>query len=190
MGLTFSISPMREIISRAMSSGLDFTQRGVLKSFLVRINIDEERFDEVYTAIKNSALEKEFKKVPYQDRFIFLPQCLRDSSDCEAELTDRGYECARCGRCSIDEIIEYAVDLGYQKDRIYISPGSSLVKKVVKNENPRAVIGVACYSEVVEGMKLSHVYNIPIQGVSLLKDGCKDTIVDMEKLKEVLKKKE
>jgi len=179
---------MREIISRAMSSGLDFTQRGVLKSFLVKMDIDEEKYDEVYTLIKNSALEEEFKNVPYKDRFLFLPQCLRDSSDCEAELTDHGYECKRCGRCSIDEIIEYAVDLGYDKDRIYIAPGSSLVKKIVKKENPRAVIGVACYSEVVEGIKLSHVFDIPVQGVPLLKDGCKDTVVDMDKLKEVLKK--
>ena len=181
---------MKEIISRAMSSGLDFTQRGVLKSFLVRMNIDEERYDEIYTIIKNSALEDEFSKIPYKDRYIFLPQCLRDSSDCEAELTDHGYECNRCGNCSIDEIIEYAVDLGYDKDRIYISPGSSLVKKIVKNENPRAIIGVACFSEVVEGIKLSHVFDVPVQGVPLLKDGCKDTVVDMDKLKKVLRKRD
>ena len=47
MGSPISIFSMKEIISRAMSSGLDFTQRGVLKSFIVRMNIDEERFGEI-----------------------------------------------------------------------------------------------------------------------------------------------
>lgn len=177
---------MKDVISKAMSSGLDFSQRGVLKSFLNRIDVDEQSYDKLFVAIKNRAFEEDFMEIPKKKRYIFLPQCLRDSSGCDAELTDEGYKCKRCGSCDIDEIISTAEDLGYE--HIYIVPGLSLIKKIAKKEKPQAVVGVACYGELVEGIRYTSIHGIPVQGIPLLKEGCKDTVVDVDRVEEILKK--
>jgi len=176
---------MKEIVSKAMSSGMDLTRRGAVKAFLKRLDIDQDLYDRVYTELKNKAFEKEFKKVPFEDRIIFIPQCMRNSKKCQAELADDGYECKRCGACDIDEIISLADDLGYKK--VYIVPGGSMVRKIIKKTNPGAVIGVACILEIAEAMELAVVHDVNPQGVSLLKDGCKDTIADMDELKRVMR---
>ncbi len=177
---------MKEIISKAASSGLDFTRGSAIKSFLSRLDMDPEGYDVVYTAIKNMAFEKEFKRTPCSNRLVFLPQCLRNSKECVAELTEDGYECKKCGKCSIGEIVEEAERLGYKG--VYIVPGASLVKKIIKRERPAAVVGVACYLELVETMDQVALMGTIPQGIHLLKDGCVDTKVSIDKVIEILNK--
>lgn len=174
---------MKEIISKAMSSGLDFSQKGVLKSFLYKMDIDEDTYDRVYVAIKNNSLEEAVGKSAYEDRIVLLPQCLRDPEDCEAELKEEGYECNECGRCEIGDIKKISDELGYKN--IYIVPGSSMAKKIIKEKEPEGIIAVACHPELVEGFEATHIYDIPVQAVPLSETGCVDTSVD---LKEVEKK--
>ncbi|MEF8874836.1 MAG: DUF116 domain-containing protein [Candidatus Thermoplasmatota archaeon] len=175
---------MKEIISKAMSSGLDFSQKGVLKSFLYRMDLDEETYDRVYVNLKNNALDDKVSKVKFEDRIVLLPQCLRDPDGCEAEMGEYGYNCMNCGKCEIDEIKSKAEELGYED--VYIVPGSSMAKNVLKKKDPGAVIAVACHSELVEGFEASHVYGIPMQGVPLLKSGCVDTDADLAEVEEKL----
>lgn len=177
---------MREVISKAMSSGLDFTRRGALKSFLNKLDIDEGLYDKVYVTIKNMAYEEDFKNTPNKDIIIFLPQCLRNSEECKAEIGDFGYECKRCGSCSISEIIDVAEEKNYSD--VFIVPGGSMVRRIAKKYRPRAVVGVACHYELVEAIEFCTIHDIPPQGVPLLVDGCKDTKVDKEKLLEILDK--
>jgi len=171
---------MKEIISKAMSSGLDFTRRGALKSFLNRMDIEEELYDKVYITIKNIAHKKDLEETKKENIIIFLPQCLMNSEDCEAELTDNGYECLHCGGCSISEVVKTAEELGY--GGVYIVPGGSLVRNIIKEEKPSAVIGVACNYELVEAIEYSTIHGIAVQAIPLLRDGCKDTEMDKEEL--------
>ncbi|MBS3817855.1 MAG: DUF116 domain-containing protein [Candidatus Thermoplasmatota archaeon] len=175
---------MKEIISKAMSSGLDFSQKGVLKSFLYRMDIDEETYDRVYVNLKNNALKEKVAKAPFEDRIVLLPQCLRDPEDCEAELGEHGYECNHCGRCEIDKIKSKADELGYRG--CYVTPGGSMAKNLLKEKEPGAVIAVACHPELVEGIEASHVFNIPVHAVPLLKAGCVNTEVDLDEVKDAL----
>ncbi len=177
---------MKEVISKAMSSGLDFTRRGALKSFLNKMDIDEDLYDKVYIAIKNRSFYKEFEEAPKKSIIIFLPQCLRNSEKCEAELTDEGYQCDHCGECSISTIIKTSEGLGY--GGVYIVPGGSLVRNIMKNKKPRAVLGVACNYELVEGIEHATIHDIPTQSIPLIKDGCKDTEVDEKEVLELLDK--
>ncbi|MGM0406048.1 MAG: DUF116 domain-containing protein [Thermoplasmatota archaeon] len=177
---------MKEVISKAMSSGLDFTRRGALKSFLNRMDIDEDLYDQVYIVIKNRSYKKEFENTPKRDIIIFLPQCLRNSEKCEAELTDKGYECKHCGGCSISTIIKSANKLGYSD--VFVVPGGSLVRSIIKEKRPGAIVGVACNYELVEGIEHASVHGIPTQSIPLLRGGCKDTKVDEEEVLELLDK--
>jgi len=177
---------MKEVISKAMSSGLDFTRRGALKSFLNKMDIDEDLYDQVYIAIKNRAYKNKFDETPKRDIIIFLPQCIRNSKKCEAELTDNGYECKHCGGCSISNIIKSAKELGYRG--VFVVPGGSLVRNIVKKMKPGAVVGVACNYELVEGIEHATIHGIPSQSIPLLKDGCRNTKVDEEEVIELLDK--
>ncbi|MFO7791508.1 MAG: DUF116 domain-containing protein [Candidatus Saliniplasma sp.] len=177
---------MKEVISKAMSSGLDFTRRGALKSFLNKMEIDEDLYDKVYIAIKNRAYKDRFDDTPKENIIIFLPQCLRNSEECEAELTDEGYKCNHCGACSISKIIKTAEDLGYMG--VFVVPGGSLVRNIMKKKQPRAVVGIACNYELVEGIEHASIHGIPTQSIPLLRGGCKDTEVDEEEVLEVLDK--
>ena len=73
--------------------------------------------------------------------------------------------------------------LGYT---VFIAPGGSLVKRMVKKYKPKAVIGVGCPPEINEGSALMEAYGIPVLSVPLTKDGCVNTCVDIDELLEAL----
>ncbi len=176
---------MKEIISKAMSSGLDFSQKGVLKTFLYKMDIDEETYDRVYVQIKNNAMKEKVSRVEFEDRMVMVPQCLRHPKNCESDMGEWGHDCNRCGRCQIDELISITEELGY--GGFYIVPGSSMAKKLLKQKDYEAVVAVACHSELVEGFEAAHVFDVPAQGIPLSKEGCVDTEVDLDRIEEKLR---
>ncbi len=176
---------MKEIISRAMSSGMDFTRGSTIKAFLARIDIDQDAYDRVYITLKNMAFKQDFTNTHFDQRIVLLPHCLRNVERCEAEFTELGYICAHCGACDIGDIKKQADELGYKG--VFVVPGGSMARKVMEDIRPSAVVGVACFLELAESMEQAVVYHIIPQGVPLLKDGCIDTVVDKEELKKIMK---
>jgi hypothetical protein len=145
------------------------------------------RTDGVSTAvvdIRNAIFDQIHSKVVFKDRMIFLPYCLR-SRQCPAKLEEDGLICLKCGKCDISRIKTEAESLGYG---VFIVPGSSLIKKIIKKYKPKAVIGVGCHSEVREGTNKMAAIGMPAKGLILNKDGCIDTEVDVERLIILLKK--
>lgn len=175
---------MKEIISKAMSSGMDFTRGSTIKSFLNRMDIDQDVYDSVYIYLKNSAFKKGFSKIPFNKRVLMLPHCMRNVDSCEAEFTDYGYECVHCGSCRIGDLKKYAEDLGYSK--VFVIPGGSMARRIIEDFRPDAIVGVACFLELAEHMEQVVVYGMIPQGIPLSKDGCKDTTVDDEEVKDIL----
>ncbi|MCK5282257.1 MAG: DUF116 domain-containing protein [Nanoarchaeota archaeon] len=116
-------------------------------------------------------------------KIIFLPHCLRNT-DCKAKLTDHGYQLLNCGKCEICRFKKKAEEKGY---KVFIVPGASMIKKILKEyKNPELVIGVACDTELKEGLALMKKQKINTKGLKLLKDGCVNTEVDFEKLYKML----
>ena len=76
-----------------------------------------------------------------EENLIFLPHCLR-SQDCKARLDANGYNCINCGKCEIGGFKKQAEEAGYH---VFIVPGASMVKKIVKEHgSAEMIIGVAC----------------------------------------------
>ena len=67
-------------------------------------------------------------------------------------------------------------------------PGSSFVKKIVKEKEFKSVIGVACYSDLSQIMFILSDY-YP-QGALLTKTGCFETKLDMKSLLKIMNSKE
>jgi hypothetical protein len=131
--------------------------------------------------LQNSMNKKSFEAVPVGRRAIFLPQCLR-SARCPGNLTPEGIWCQGCGLCTTGEAIRELLGMGY---RVFIVPGSSFIKRMVKKYRPDGIIGVGCTLEVKEGLDLCDRLGIPGMGVVTLKDGCVETCVNWNEVFDV-----
>ncbi|MFC2163096.1 DUF116 domain-containing protein [Candidatus Altiarchaeota archaeon] len=156
---------------------------GPVKQIAWLFKIDEVFMDQMVVDIRNRLYLNAFTKIAYEDRMIFLPQCLRDPK-CPAPLEPEGIKCLSCGRCGIGMIKDYAEQLG---SKVYIAPGSTLIKRMLKKYRPKAVLGVGCTLEVYEGTRLMASFGLPVQAVGLERDGCIDTRVDVYSLMEKIK---
>ncbi len=142
----------------------------ICKVFRIRPTI----VDEILVEVRNAVSHEGFIQTR-GERAVFLPQCMRHP-DCKARCDPiLGYECKRCGLCDIAKICDAADEYGF---KVYVIPGGSFVKKIIKVNRPASCIGVACYVELAESMQA--VSFMPVQGVCLLKDGCFNTKVDAD----------
>ncbi len=144
---------------------------------------NQDFIDLMLAEIRNKMYRERFKDVPFDERAFFLPQCLRHR-ECPARLSSEGIECVNCGRCKIGEIKEEAEELGYN---VYVIPGGSFIKRLVKERRPKAILGVGCHTEIKEGLALTSALGLPAQGVPLVEDGCVDTSVNWDKVRKVMK---
>lgn len=154
-----------------------------IKKTLSLFNKDEKIVDIICIQAMNKINRDKFKEIPAKETLIFLPHCLRHR-DCEALLQETGLVCTECGKCSIGVIHKKAVKLGY---KVYIVPGSSFVKKIVNEKKFKAVLGVACYSDLSQIMML--LSNFSPQGVLLTKTGCFETKINVKKVLEIMNSK-
>jgi uncharacterized protein len=159
------------------------------KKITIMVGGNDFMVDIVSTEMRNILLKNKFSEVPFSQRIIVLPQCLR-GIDCPAKFSSvEGAKCMGCGKCKIREIAKKAKELGYIGT--YIAPGGGFVKRIIKTTKPGAVIGVGCPYEVNLGLLEVSSKGIPVQGVTLLNSGCVTTDIDLNAVfetMEILKK--
>jgi uncharacterized protein len=145
----------------------------------VRAVIGSRKVDTIMVDVANRVYERSFRRLPNEQRVVFLPQCLRHP-ECPAKLGTEGIECVLCGRCPIGE---NKVLLEGKRIRVFIVPGASFIKRMLKKYRYRGVVGVGCMLEIKEGMSMVGTAGLIPQGVPLLKDGCVATTVRWNKIK-------
>jgi len=146
-------------------------------------NGDETMVDRVAVEIRNMLLKEKFALVPYEERLILLPQCLRNIN-CGTKLSPlEGSRCLKCGKCKIIEIVKKAEELRYIG--VFIVPGGGFVKRIMKRFKPKAILGIACPYELNLSM-MEFSSKIPGQGVLLSKTGCVETDIDLEEVFDVM----
>lgn len=142
---------------------------------------DPDRFNRVCVTLYNRIRLAAYSAVPLEKRIVLLPQCLRHT-DCPAPISStEGIMCKECGKCIVCKI--RGID---RRIAVFISPGGTLAKRILESHRPGAVLGVACPTELVEGLRATTTARIPSQGVPLGKTGCVATEVDFEVVKEHL----
>lgn len=142
-----------------------------------RFFIHDVIVDEVLIEIRNAIMLDKFRKTQGL-KVVFLPQCLRNP-ECKARCDPiDGYRCIRCGKCDVDAISKAADNYGF---KVFVIPGGSFIKKILKVHTPSLCIGVACYQELVESMQGVSAY-MPVQGICLINDGCFETNANVEEI--------
>jgi hypothetical protein len=113
-------------------------------------------------------------------KLLFLPQCLRKQG-CKAKLGERGFECNSCSEeCQIYKIKRMT------HMPCFIMPGGSMVARIIAEEKPCAVIGIACLKELELGVVECEKQGVPSVGMPLLSEGCINTLVDLNEVKALL----
>ena len=162
------------------------TLEAPIKNLLWMVGVDDHAIDVLVREINNHLLGQAFKKTKYSERILLLPACLRHPK-CPAPVGREGIKCLHCGKCQITKIIKEAEALGY---KTFILTGGSSVKRIIAKYKPKAIIGVACWPEIRMATAMTLKLGIPTLSVPLTKDGCVNTEVDWNELREALKMKE
>lgn len=150
-----------------------------LRRLLSFFHVDPTLIDRVSTEIRNSLNYTEFSATKMEERVLLLPQCIR-STECPAKLSPLdGIHCMECGKCVIAELSAVCKELGI---KMYISPGGTFTGRILMHSRPKAVVGVACYPNLHEGMLNAKLMGVPAQGVPLTTPGCVNTTVDREEV--------
>ncbi|MBP2132434.1 hypothetical protein J2128_000355 [Methanomicrobium sp. W14] len=176
----YSIKKGHFYFPRLVKSGITISE-GMAKGLCKFFGLDDKELTAFSIRLHNAMNLTAFSEIPPEKRAVFLPQCLRSAS-CPANLTPEGLICRRCGRCEIGAHIDILERMGY---KVWIAPGSTLIKRMVKKYRPEAVIGVGCIIEVREGLELLDKINLTGMGVVTLKDGCVETILNWNDLMDV-----
>jgi len=169
----YSIKKGRLYFPGLLRAGLVFVE-GTMKSIFRLLGLEDREIIAFFIKLHNTMNKSDFEKVPVKERAIFLPQCLR-SSQCPAHLTPEGLVCRNCGQCSVGQAHMLLEKLGY---RLFIVPGSSFIKRMVKKYRPKAIIGVGCLTEVKEGIDMADKMGLAVMGVVTAKEGCVETLVN------------
>ncbi len=163
------------IFPQFMRAGLIFLE-GLMRGLFRLFGIEDEEMLRLIVTLQNTLNRKAFTATPPSERAVFLPQCLRAAA-CPAHLHEEGLKCRACGLCGIGTGKQILEALGY---RVFIVPGSSFIKRMVKRYHPKALIGIGCLIEVKEGLEMGSQMNIVTMGVVTTKDGCVETSVNWE----------
>ena len=140
--------------------------------------------DFITVLIGNAIWENTVASVPFNRRVLLLPQCLRNKTTCPAEVDSFGLLCEQCGRCVTGELQSEAEALGYV---VLIAEGTTVVTTLLESGQVDCVIGASCLSSLERSFPYTAAAAIPGLAIPLFQEGCDNTKVDVEWLRESIR---
>ena len=167
----------RRLISRFRIqelTGLNFSDAIQLMEDFIQIQIENLMNRELFLKASRKAL--------------LLPHCSRKYMDGRCKATfDPSVPSYICSHCSSDCLINQAVTIGEREGYdVYILPGGSCIREILRRGRYEAVVGVACGMEIKLASKALSKAGIAGQAVPLIKNGCANTKFNIETLTKVL----
>ena len=145
---------------------------------------DKNLRDLIIVLVGNEVWRDTMAAIPFERRILLLPKCLRSARECPAEIDEFGLLCKECGRCPIGELQVEAEDLGYV---VLIAEGATVVTKLLEGGKVDAVIGVSCMDTLERSFPHMAADAIPGIAIPLFMDGCVDTEVDLDWVRDALR---
>lgn len=140
----------------------------------------KEGFQRAIISMNNRLIRSEKPKT--KKILLLLPHCLQ-INECNIRLTHNIYNCERCGKCEIRDLIAIAEE---NKLNLFVATGGNIARKIVKDVGPEAIVAVACERDLSSG--LVDTYPLPVIGISNERPygPCFNTQVDLDKVKEAI----
>ncbi|GBD99888.1 hypothetical protein BMS3Abin07_01935 [bacterium BMS3Abin07] len=132
--------------------------------------------------LNNKLVKKEMSKTKAKKILLLIPHCLQ-IDECKIRLTHNIYNCARCGKCEIRDLIGIAEE---NRLDLFVATGGTLARRTVTEIEPEAIVAVACERDLSTGIADS--YPLPVIGIPNERPfgPCLNTRVDIEKVKEAI----
>ncbi len=130
--------------------------------------------------INNRLVQAEKPKT--KNILLLLPHCIQISK-CTIRLTHNIYNCERCGRCEIRDLIEIAEAYNLN---LFVATGGTIARKTVMDVKPGAIVAIACERDLSSG--IVDAYPLPTLGISNERPygPCFNTQVNLEKVKNAI----
>lgn len=140
----------------------------------------KEKYQRFIIDLNNRLVARE--RVRPRKILLLLPHCLQ-ISECDVRLTYNIYNCKKCGRCGIRDLIRIADE---NHLNLFIATGGSLARRVIGQIRPDAAVAVACENDLSSG--IADTYPLPILGITNDRPcgPCIDTSVDLSKVKDAI----
>jgi hypothetical protein len=134
---------------------------------------------------QNKLQAKKFATVPFNERIVVVPHCMRNTILCIAIEKEGYYICKECGECKIGKISKSIRELDYKA--LYILKGGRAIENIIRKQKPQAIFGIACFFEGEQAFRLLKNENIVLQFVPLNRDGCTSTDTNMQEVEMILR---
>jgi geranylgeranyl pyrophosphate synthase/REP element-mobilizing transposase RayT len=154
-----------------------------LEEFASEFDVPEAQRKWLMIMLNNAVWRDTVAAVPFHRRIFLLPQCLRNAANCKAAVDEFGLLCEECGGCVIGPLQQEAENLGMMS---LVAEGSTVVAGIIENGGADAVIGVSCLNALEKAFPYMVNHAVPGMAVPLLSDGCINTQVDVEMVREML----
>lgn len=141
----------------------------------------KERFQSHVIGLNNKLVEKANLKT--KRILLLLPHCLQ-MDECKIRLTHNIYNCKRCGKCEIKDLITIAEE--HDLD-LFVATGGTLARRTVTDLRPDAIVAVACERDLSSG--IADAYPVPAIGIPNMRPfgPCINTKVDLDKVREAIR---
>ncbi len=148
-----------------------------------KYGLEEQYRGFVMLCCGNAIWRRVVETVPFERRILLLPQCLKNSGSCQATFDHIGLLCNECGRCTIPGIVHEAENLGYVA---VVSEGTTITTRLIESGKVDAVIGVGCMEVLQKMFRSVSKFAVPGIGIPLMTCGCKDTLADLDWIRQEL----
>ena len=144
--------------------------------------IDLDKIKRSFIEVNNNLVQaREIHIKPHQ-LLLLAPHCLQNSA-CTHKVTGNIDNCQRCGRCSVNSILEMRDRYGI---RVGMATGGTLARKYIVDYRPRAIVAIACERDLTSGILDANP--IPVLGVTNLRPNgpCHNTDFLLEHLEQAI----
>lgn len=147
------------------------------------IGVSRDRIASSFIKVNNAIVLAAQRKRDAKSVLLLLPRCIQHSK-CNQKVEIDINNCKECGLCDIADIIKICEDNSVET---FVATGGNIARKLIMQNRPSGVIGVACERELLSG--IHDTSGLPVYGVPNLRpEGpCKDTRVDLAKIEEAVK---
>ena len=151
--------------------------RNQLEKWAKSLIDNEEHLAWTMVLIGSKLWECRVASVPFSQRLLLLPHCLRNAEQCPAAYNAEGLHCQQCGACELGGLKSIAETLGY---RVLIAEGSPVVMQWILSGRISAILGVGCLRSLEKAFEKLQLAGIPALAVPLHSSTCKDSTTDID----------
>lgn len=140
--------------------------------------VEKDRIRASFILLHNQLASSLPLNVAPERLLILAPVCLQ-LADCPHKVTVKVENCARCGRCRVNDLLGLKEKYGVH---VAVATGGTYARKLLKDLRPQAVVAIACERDLVSGLQDSRP--LLVLGVTNERPNgpCFNTTVDLSRV--------